>query len=524
MENHNDRIWWDEASYQDPKLAIYRGNPFIEALPPILSRSISAATLVYAPDFNVEDRELPVELRLHLIQNVREFFQAFGVHLDLEERFSSMIRRGYRSRNPMEKGYWININKKIKLLESDRLVFNSPQSSATGFAIIGVPGMGKTTAINKILGLYPQVIQHIEYGEKTLNAIQIVWLKLECPFDGSIKGLCLAFFDSVDNLLGTDYYDKYVGNDPNRVSVDKMLRSMARVALLHSIGVLVIDEIQHLKEAHAGGSSKMLNFFVQLVNMIGLPVVLVGTYKATRVLTKEFRQARRGTGEGDLVWDRMVEDEEWELFTRGLWDHVYVQEPSDWTHKLSQVLYDESQGIIDIAVKMFIRAQHRAITTGAEKLTESIIRSTARDDFRLIHKVLSAFRQGLTTDLEKFEDVYTAFLKHFAKLPRRPNHSDDSPIDSDTSVDEANPDENKPPPLVVYPANKPPQRKSGRKLGTGTKNEHQLFMLKGGLVETVSEGKKQSLSPYEALRQAGFIRSVTEFLDDDGLEPLGIAT
>jgi len=36
--------------------------------------------------------------------------------------------------------------------------------------------------------------------------------------------------------------------------------------------------------AKSGGSEKMLNFFVNLVNNVGVPVVLVGTPKAVKVL------------------------------------------------------------------------------------------------------------------------------------------------------------------------------------------------------------------------------------------------
>ena len=118
--------------------------------------------------------------------------------------------------------------------------------------------------------------------------MQIVWLKLDCPFDGSIKGLCFNFFQAVDDILGTDYSRIYTGN---RRTVDELIPLIARVASLHCIGVLVIDEIQHLSQAKSGGSSKMLNFFVQLVNTIGVPVVLVGTYKAMPILSGEFRQA-----------------------------------------------------------------------------------------------------------------------------------------------------------------------------------------------------------------------------------------
>ncbi len=37
----------------------------------------------------------------------------------------------------------------------------------------------------------------------------------------------------------------------------------------------------------------MLNFFVTLVNTIGLPVILVGTPKARDIFEKDFRSARR---------------------------------------------------------------------------------------------------------------------------------------------------------------------------------------------------------------------------------------
>jgi len=54
---------------------------------------------------------------------------------------------------------------------------------------------------------------------------------------------------------------------------------MARVAAIHGVGVLVIDEINRLSGSSSGGAASMLSFFVQLTNSLGIPVVLVGTYK-----------------------------------------------------------------------------------------------------------------------------------------------------------------------------------------------------------------------------------------------------
>lgn len=115
--------------------------------------------------------------------------------------------------------------------------------------------------------------------------------------------------------MGTNYFHLY---SRARNTIDTMLVVMAQIVSLHQIGALVIDEIQHLSQAKGGGSEKMLNFFVTLVNTIGIPVILIGTTKAMSVLQSEFRQARRGSGQGDLLWDRMKNDASWRVFLKSM--------------------------------------------------------------------------------------------------------------------------------------------------------------------------------------------------------------
>lgn len=405
----------EAASYSDPLIPGYRHNPLIEALPPILTQEEAGWQLSNYPEFDEQQRLLPAELRFHLIQEVLDFFEPLAIHLDLEQRFSRLIRRGYKTRNPRQRPDWAEIDHQLKTM-ADHLHPANPHSGAVSFTLLGISGVGKSTAVERILSLYPQIIFHSHYHQQPLSMTQLVWLKLDCPFDGSTKGLCLNFFEAIDRCLDTHYYYHYTRN--GRASTDELLVHMARVGAIHRLGVLVVDEIQNLNEAKSGGDKKMLNFFVQLVNTMGLPVVLIGTHKARRLLAREFRQARRSTGQGRPIWDNMGQDETWQLFVESLWRYQYVHQPVDLTPELSHTLYDESQGITDFVVKLFMLAQIRAIVSGQERLTPDIIRSVAADSLQFAAPALSALRRGDRAALQQFEDIEPLDLEPYLEQAR----------------------------------------------------------------------------------------------------------
>ena len=495
-----------EAAYSDPGISNYRDNPLIEALPLILTQNESAELLAYYPEYERAERSMPAHLRLHLIQNALQFFAPLPVHFDLEQRFSRMIRVGYQARNPSVIGFWGDVQSRVKALGTTR---NGQRSTATGFTIVGISGVGKTTSIEAILSLYPQVILHHRYKDHDFSFTQVVWLKLDCPFDGSIKGLCLNFFQAVDDLLGTRYYENYAGG---RKTVDELLPRMALVASLHSIGVLVIDEIQHLSQAKSGGSSKMLNFFVQLINTIGLPVVLVGTYKAISVLSGEFRQTRRGTGQGDLVWDRMKNDETWQWFLECLWGYQYVQKPSHLTPELSIALYDVTQGITDFAVKVYMLTQVRALATGEETITEQGIRLAAKESLRMANPILSALKTGDMRVLHSVEDVHPIDLDSFLKEAQsKLNRAEQMQALSRTRTQSSSNVQSPLPPVSSIDTPTASVETSPKKT---TRKSKKTVLTKGSLPEIAASGVKQKLGAYDALRQAGLIRPATEYLQE----------
>jgi len=398
----------EHASYMTQIIPEFAGNPLIEPLPPIWSLEQVTELLSHYPEYSEEYRNLPAEIRLHMLDNAREFFIPQGIHLEIHISISNMLRRGYLLRNPLERGFWRKVNDKLDALKEcppKRLFL---QAKARGFCIVGIGGIGKSTTVENILSLYPQVIIHTCYRDQDFILKQLVWLKIQCPNDGSIKGLCLNFFETVDAILGTNYVQRYGGG---RRTVDELLPNMARVAALHCLGVLVIDEIQDLSEAKSGGAARVLNFLVQLENTIGVPYLLIGTPKANQLFKGEFRQARRASEQGDISWQRMTRLDEsdennepkispiWEEFIRALWTYQYVSNSSplqaDLKHDpLSDALYDQSQGITAVAVTLYVLAQRRGITSKQERVTADIIKSVAKDSQNQIKGYIEQLRQG----------------------------------------------------------------------------------------------------------------------------------
>jgi hypothetical protein len=307
----------------------------------------------------------------------------------------------------------------------------------------------------------------------------------------------------LDSVLGTNYLKQF-GRD-GRASKNDMMPHIARLASIHTLGMLVIDEIQRISKAKSGGVGEMLNFFTELVNTIGIPIVLVGTYKALSVLMGEFHQARRGSGQGDLHWFPMKEDDVWEQFVESLWDYQYTREKTDLTPQLSHTLYEVSQGIIDIAVKAYMLAQRRviniAMTTPSAKeiIDENIILSVAQDSITLSNYVLSGMRHGKLYQLIDVEDIHAnkidiLFKEAFQRTsPTTPGRS---------KTPQATPEKNR-----------QEQKASDQSTGTnqGSVEELDASLLKGGLMEVTSLATTRKIIWYDALNEAGYIMPIHEY-------------
>lgn len=398
----------ESANYKVQQIEEYSNNPFIEALPPIFTDDDIIERFTLFPQITEEDRVKASNLRYHIIKRTKNFVQPLPVHITLERRLSALIRRGYLARNPLDKTFLERLRILNELRDegaNDRVInerMSHIRSTADSLSIIGISGIGKTTAIERLLLMYPQIIKHEEYKGENFSRTQIVWLKVDCPYDGSLATLCKSFFKAIDDLLGTRYLEKF--GYANRITSTMMLH-MTTLASMYGIGVLVIDEIQHLLNAK-NDMEEMLNFFVTLSNTVGIPTVLIGTNKAQQIFKGNFRQARRAASEGSIIWDRMTKDSaEWSFFLESLWDFQCLREKTALNKNIEDVFYDECQGITAVAVNLFILAQERALAEDKERITVEILRTTAKEDLHMIQPMIKALRNNNLVEIMKYEDI-----------------------------------------------------------------------------------------------------------------------
>ncbi len=182
---------------------------------------------------------------------------------------------------------------------------------------------------------------------------------------------------------------------------------MKTVLDLHYVGVIVFDELQNIRGLKGKNQEQIIDLLVEISNTVNVPTILIGTLKAIPLFNIEFRNGRRICGdETPTFWNRIEKDEEWIAFNREMFKFQYTKNYVDFNDELSDLMYEESQGITDIVVKLFMLAQYRAISTGKEKITKGIISAVAKDCLKPIRPMLLALKTQNEKALEKYQDVY----------------------------------------------------------------------------------------------------------------------
>ncbi|HEX8513685.1 MAG TPA: ATP-binding protein [Allosphingosinicella sp.] len=409
-------------------------NFYTSELPRPAAAADMYAKLAVPPLFDESERLLEPSLRRVCVMRLNRYLKPGVRHLKLAEGFLHFLIEGYDGRGRVRADHEARIRAFAAeraagtLLDVDvgsqsarprALMTSKPigtKNTAGSAVLLGMAGMGKSLTVEEILNHVPEVVEHTS----PLTLRQVVWMKLDCPHKGSVRALCRDFFHEMDRILGERRYVRtYAGS---RATEESMMSDMALLANLHALGVLVIDEIQHLALTRSDAET-LLAFLVTLINKIGVPVMLVGTNDASDIMSRTLRLGRRSTGIGSDTWERYsADDDEWIAFIEDLWGYQWtnVHTDLDADGELMRALYDETQGIVDLAVKLFMLAQMRAIRRGEalggeERITPTLLRRVAREEFAIVRPLIEALRSGDRRRIARYGDM-SPLRDHFTRI------------------------------------------------------------------------------------------------------------
>lgn len=411
MSKYPRNAFFVNAKYDEQILNAYKNNPLIEALP-TFEESKDIYNLLNNPiPFQKEEREQKALIRRRCLTQLTQFFRPLGFHMDMAENIINVLYHGYENRNPFSSEFARRLNGLAKCAKEHELNYSrfiGTNAETSGFSIIGMTGMGKTSCVNRVLTGIPQVIIHDKYKNEDFPYMQITWMKIECPFDGSVKGLCGKFLEKFDEITGDNTFKKYADNA--RATTDSMMTKMATIAARHSLGVLIIDEFQNISQAKSGGKQQMMNYILNLVNTIGVPVILIGIGEAINTISENLMYARRTMGfvGNGTITNLQLNSSDWDRFIKELWKYQWTNTETPLTPELSVAVYMASAGIIGEAVKIFSLAQRKILTDDAGKkevLTVNLIEKA------YLSKEFEVERELIEENINKGE-IQINVLKH----------------------------------------------------------------------------------------------------------------
>ena len=290
------------AIYRTWNIEEYKGNPLIEALPKYLGLKDLMIKVLSKPAFSEDERfhdDLERDIYSERLDSCvipnSEYFNAY-------KRIYKLILKSYVNRNPLKP---TTTQIKYSIASGGDIPYPNTfkKTTADSIFVSGLSGMGKSYMVESILSsVFEQIIEHGQYNDIDLNFKQLLYVKFNCPGDASKRALLLNFFKAVDSATKNTSYEKE--NKHNNLKIHDLENNMKKVCMDHHIGLIVIDELQNLSVAKAGGAKSAMQFFESIASEAFVSIVFIGTYDCFDLYDGNFSVARRMSKDG--VVDLMV--------------------------------------------------------------------------------------------------------------------------------------------------------------------------------------------------------------------------
>lgn len=274
-----------DATYTSHPLAVYAGNPLIETLDIIKYPEDFEKVIAERPTIPDDIISYDPFLAASLIGELEDTYIPHPNSWHIYQQVTQQIMAGYRRKNPAALSGKRFLNNIIVQCQNGNTVevekfFGSMAGTTMCSLATGLSGTGKTETVRRILRCIPQTYRHRVYQGETLNFDQLVWVSFDVTSSNSLKGLAMNFYEAVDAALGTTaYQDAYKLSE----NVDKHINNIRKICARHYIGLVHIDECQHLLKRIGNPNNATLDHLESLFNRIGVPMLTTSTPEGLRL-------------------------------------------------------------------------------------------------------------------------------------------------------------------------------------------------------------------------------------------------
>lgn len=385
-------------------------NPLVEALPEQLFGDNLQMALRRTEVLPENWRSLSVGRRIRACERLRFLYLPFDYSVTIYNLVYRGLRTAYEGKNDetLMNRQLNAIGKAIHRKDYDSLPDFIHQ--AESFAVLGSPGMGKTETVNRILSMFPRIIAHTEYCGQPYEKIQIPYLRVQCPPNDSIKGLCIQILSDIDSLLGTDHATE----EERKLSrIDDLVCKIAALCLKFNIGLILIDEIQNvlkMRTKDKDSNSMLIKFLVELNNKTGICVFCIGTTQVEQYFTREKHLERRTRGPRIMPLEY---DGSYRAVLSLIWNQMPLLERPELTQEMSGLIYKISKGVLSNITSLLISTCEYALSHGKESIDMEMVKTVA--------KIESYSSVSSTNGVNSPEAMYSApKLPKEKKVKKRP--------------------------------------------------------------------------------------------------------
>lgn len=401
--------------------ATHRDNILIDACGPPMEPAEIGKRLIYLPprpnatahssDFSLEHQAADV-FRMHI---------PTAAGIELAQTIGFMLTQGYIHRNPSDPSTWGRIYSAI-----------GAQAAASpiqlGAMVTGISGAGKSTAIERALQLYPQVVTHERMAGLAKPSPQLLWLKVDVPESGRIIDLVDNLVRATDEALGTSHAKDLLSG--RRYAGSALAREWRQRISCNFLGLLVLDEIQNLfkieTKAKREGVAKdrsgrrpelrivddeALKFLLTLSNSSKIPTLYCSTPDGMTALNTRMSTAQRMLSGGFHTFTHAESADE-DFFRKRLFptlcQYQWLPDKLAASDELRRLLFDLSAGVPRLAVMAWFHASRRAIQRKASGLSFDDFRHVREHALGPLRPAVAALLSNDPRQLQRYEDLLSA--------------------------------------------------------------------------------------------------------------------